>query len=1253
MAHLPWLMGGLRGRSPASAPGLAAEEGAIIVRKLALASMLATALWLPSTGLALGLGEIELRSALNQRLDARIPLRGVPDGQANDVSVELASEQAFQDVGLQRPYTLTKLRFLVRQNDQANYHVRVRSTDPITEPFLTFLVKVEWPGGNLLREYTVLLDPPTFASQEGAGSTQTERTQAADPGDEAEAGVPGEIERSAEAGGQQEQKQKEAQAEQKQQKAQQTGQTGAAPAGTGDDTPVFLQVEREQEADERVRKQREQAADDAAAAERQAARQGGTSTGGQTRASAQDEYGPVQKGEALWNIAKRLKSGDVTIQQMMVALLRYNPEAFAGDNVNRLRQGYVLRVPEMDEVRQISMQKAVAQVSEQNAMWKEWRRAQTGGGTRKAAETRTAEKTASKQGQSGTASGGEGEGQLEIVGSEEGGASSDEEASATSAGDESPSEKLKLAKEELESVRMEKKELASRVAELEKTVKKMEKLITLREEKLSKLQQQLEKLRQQKGGEGSQDTKVADADTGDKAATSGDGESGEAGDASKVADTTDESGAGQSETSDQGDSDGGDGGGETQTAEADTDDVAAAESGSGSGSGDSGSGSGSGSDTGSGSGEASAENGSGGDGETSSGETDTASAEDTGGGDETAAADGGGDQQAAGGVETTRTETPQQGWLDTLIGIGTAAIGVVLGLFTGGLTSPGVLGLGALVIVALLGAVVVRRRRAQAESEDEGEAPVFTETGTETEATETLAMETAAQEESETHADTASAEAAESALMEESFDLSAIEGEGGEETTASVGEEEEVAEDDTIAEANVYLAYGLHQQAEDVLRLALKETPDRSDYQEKLLETLYSAGKRDAFVADAKSYQGMVDTGSSRGWQRVVAMGREIAPDDQLFSSAEAPDVQPEELQPAKPESADLELDAEGGEPALDFALDEGESTPEGGSEQGAEDAFSETLMLDTGDFDAGGETAQAGSGGAAEAAESESGGDEFELDLGDIDELGGGEQTESESAAESASGGDEFELDLGDLDVEGADGEGSSAGSEGESFDFDLEGLGDDTSESGSAEAGATEASSSGGGDEFDLSDLDLGEEESATGGGEATAGAEPAAGGKEATGQVVEGPSEGEFDLDALGELEGAPEGEAGDLDAEFLGGGEEPASETAASGGQEEEPALDFDIPGLDTAGESRGETASGGAEPTPSAASSDGAGAADAEVSSEEEEIDTMLDLAKAYIDMGDAESASNALQEVIESGNDTQKGEAEKLLETVQ
>lgn len=121
---------------------------------------------------ALGLGDVRLDSALNQPLDAIIELHGAEDLGLTDIVVSLADAETFSRVGIERPYFLSDLRFTpVRVNSQLA--VRVESTRPVNEPYLNFLVQLHRPSGLLLREYTLLLDPPLYQPAPVLASTAT------------------------------------------------------------------------------------------------------------------------------------------------------------------------------------------------------------------------------------------------------------------------------------------------------------------------------------------------------------------------------------------------------------------------------------------------------------------------------------------------------------------------------------------------------------------------------------------------------------------------------------------------------------------------------------------------------------------------------------------------------------------------------------------------------------------------------------------------------------------------------------------------------------------------------------------------------------------------------------------------------------------------------------------------------------------------------------------------------------------------
>ena len=118
--------------------------------------------WLATQAWALGLGEIQLDSALNEKLEASIELYDARGLQPTEIIVSMASADDFARVGVERFFFLTDIRFEVTYDRNGVGEVQVSSSQPITEPYLNFIVEVLWPNGRLLKEYTLLLDPPTF-----------------------------------------------------------------------------------------------------------------------------------------------------------------------------------------------------------------------------------------------------------------------------------------------------------------------------------------------------------------------------------------------------------------------------------------------------------------------------------------------------------------------------------------------------------------------------------------------------------------------------------------------------------------------------------------------------------------------------------------------------------------------------------------------------------------------------------------------------------------------------------------------------------------------------------------------------------------------------------------------------------------------------------------------------------------------------------------------------------------------------------
>ena len=283
---------------------------------LALVFLLSSEAW------AIGLGDIHLDSALNEPLRAEIVLLSATPEELANLSVSLASAETFTRYGIDRPFYLQGIEFNVSSDGANGAVVEVRSRSPITEPFLTFLVEATWSSGRLLREYTVLLDPPTYAPPAVQQAPSVEAPRRAAPTDSAR------IERQPEP------------VPQPQQRATPPPtqpRVTPPPAPAGEKEPVRYSPPP-------------------------VPGESGYSTSG-----GGDVY--VERGDTLWGIASRMRPDSrLTINQTMIAIFEANQHAFSG-NINRLSAGASLNIPSADEVFQISRGDAFSAVKRQNEEW--------------------------------------------------------------------------------------------------------------------------------------------------------------------------------------------------------------------------------------------------------------------------------------------------------------------------------------------------------------------------------------------------------------------------------------------------------------------------------------------------------------------------------------------------------------------------------------------------------------------------------------------------------------------------------------------------------------------------------------------------------------------------------------------------------------------------------------------------------------------------------------------------------------------
>ncbi|WP_299584661.1 FimV/HubP family polar landmark protein [uncultured Microbulbifer sp.] len=397
------------------------------VRKLALAVGLVGAMGSNAT-LALGLGEIKLNSTLNQPLNAEIGLlqtRGLDD---SEIKVRLAGPDEFDRAGVERSYLLTSLRFDVDYSSGKPV-VRITSREPIREPFLNFLVETRWPSGRLLREYTLLMDLPAFspsAAPQPVRAAERERQQV--------------------------------------RRDTQTQRPAPRPAQPVEQPVAQPEVEQPSEPPaveqpEPVRRQPQRASAD-------------------NRNSSQ-VYGPVSSADTLWAIALQNRAnGEFSVQQTMLAIQRLNPEAFINGNINLLKKGAVLRLPNSDDLRSLSLTDAISEVAQQNDSWRQRNGAE---------EVATAAPLDARPVEEERVASSEIEGRVSLAApgdneSVTSGSGSGAEDSEALEGD------LTVAEEELDKTELENTELRERIAELDEQIDTMESLVEVSSEEMRAVQ---------------------------------------------------------------------------------------------------------------------------------------------------------------------------------------------------------------------------------------------------------------------------------------------------------------------------------------------------------------------------------------------------------------------------------------------------------------------------------------------------------------------------------------------------------------------------------------------------------------------------------------------------------------------------------------------------------------------------------------------------------------------------------------------
>lgn len=643
-------------------------------KKRRLAVALGACMMAPSAAVhALGMGEVEVHSALNEPLKAQIKLVSVSAAELSALQVALAPSDAFAKMGIERTSALRDLRFEVVTQGAGSPYIRIISDAPMREPFLDFILMANWSNGQLMREYTLLLDPPVFDKSEAAAPVMAAKTEASAiaRGEKSEAAT-------------------------------------ASPVAPVMSAPV--------------------------------------------RSATAKDFGPTSRTDTLWSVAREMRQDNsVSVPQMMMAIIKANPEAFVDGNANNLKAGQILRSPSMDVIKELTNSQAVAEINRQYQEWQaggskspaQGRRQEVATAPAQPAEAVAPAKAAAAPAVAAPAEGGA---RVKLLSTEEakqqGGSGSSQQ------GKGSVTEQLALALETAEATKQENAELKTRLMDLERQLQAVQRLLTLKGDTLGALQ-------------------------------AGVGEQGLAADKEKAGEVVPPVAAVAPEA------------------------VPA-----------------------------------------------TVPAQKSAPAPEA---------KPKSATPVAQTESAQPSLLE-----GVMADPVLLGASVGG------------PLLILLAAMVIRRRRQQAElREMEGLGSIVLP-GEDDELAKAVA------------AGAGAATAVKSTGVEENFgdmidetvanDFGAAAG-----INAIHAEENEI---DPIAEADVYLAYRRYEQAEVLLKEAIRQDGSRNELKLKLLEIYFTTKDRESFEAQAEALYAAIGGHEDELWSQVVEMGREIAPEHPLFAEA-------------------------------------------------------------------------------------------------------------------------------------------------------------------------------------------------------------------------------------------------------------------------------------------------------------------------------------------------------------------------------
>jgi pilus assembly protein FimV len=277
---------------------------------------------------ALGLGRLSVQSGLGESLQAEIDVTSLTPEEASNLRIRVAPPESYRAANVDYNAVLPNTRATLQRRADGRQFVRLTSDRTVQEPFVDVILEISWATGRLVREYTLLFDPPIMAR----GQTPKPAPVAAAP----------------------------------------AFTSPVLSAASPPPPPVPLAPAGP------TREERRAAARQAAEEARQAAALARQPSSTETRVAARppssggEEY-EVKSGDSLSRIAAQHPRAGVSLEQMLVALFRSNPQAFMDGNMNRLKAGVVLNVPSADAAQAVDTTQARQVINAQSADFSAYR----------------------------------------------------------------------------------------------------------------------------------------------------------------------------------------------------------------------------------------------------------------------------------------------------------------------------------------------------------------------------------------------------------------------------------------------------------------------------------------------------------------------------------------------------------------------------------------------------------------------------------------------------------------------------------------------------------------------------------------------------------------------------------------------------------------------------------------------------------------------------------------------------------------